>query len=141
MSNKVSRQNKQQIIAQQRQTLYSGPIPSSEELQKYKEIYPDAPQIIMDVFQKQTEHRIKIEEIVIKSNTKRATLSTMFAFILGLAMIIGAIYLISIGKDITGFVILATAITALTGSFYYGTKSNKQERSEKELMRKTSGRN
>lgn len=139
MSNKANRQNNQQLIAQQSRTLYSGPIPSSEELQKYKDVYPEAPKIILDVFQKQTDHRIKIESIVIKSNSKRATIATIFAFILGLAMISGAIYLMSMNKDITGYVTLGVAVTSLAGSFYYGTKSNRQERLEKEHSRKNSG--
>ncbi len=141
MGNKPVKQNNQAIIAKQTQTLYSGPIPSAEELQKYKEVYPEAPKIIMEVFQKQTDHRINIENIVIKSNTRRATLATMFAFILGLAMISGAIYLMSKGMYVPGYSTLGTAILTLAGSFLYGTKNNRQERTDKELLRKSPGRN
>ena len=58
---------------------YKGPIPPPEELQKkFKNVYSQAPEIIFEMFKKQTDHRINIENIVIKSNTKRVTLASTY---------------------------------------------------------------
>ena len=62
------------------------------------EAVPDAAERILVMAEKQAEHRRALESKVVRSNIFNQTLGQIFAFILGLIAIGGAIYLIGTAK-------------------------------------------
>ena len=98
-------------------TAYSGPLPPPEILEKYKEIYPDAPAIIFDTFKKQSEHRMSLEKKVINAGSLNSTL--------------GIIFLLYNKIDLPGYTTLIFGLGSLVGIFIYGKKSNKAERTQR----------
>ena len=112
-------------------TAYSGPLPPPEILEKYKEIYPDAPAIIFDTFKKQSEHRMSLEKKVINAGSLNSTLGIIFGFIISLIVTIGGIFLLYNKIDLPGYTTLIFGLGSLVGIFIYGKKSNKAERTQR----------
>ena len=113
-------------------THYRGPIPPPELLRGYDEVLPGAANRIIEMTENQQSHRMELEKIVISSNAKDAHLGVIFAFILGLVVISGGILMILMDKGtVLGSVFSFAGLATLLGTFIYGTRSNSQERIEK----------
>lgn len=110
---------------------YSGPLPHPDTLRQFNDILPGAAERIFNQFEKQTNHRINIETLVIKSDIRKSYLGLILAFFLCLLGMGGWIYLASIGKSIEGAAIGGTYLATLAGTFIYGTRQRKAERNRK----------
>ncbi|MCB1310260.1 MAG: DUF2335 domain-containing protein [Leptospiraceae bacterium] len=108
--------------------LYSGPLPAPDDLLKYDQIVPGAAERLIQMAERQMEHRHKLELIVVSGGSKRAWVGLFFAFLLGLSGILGGIYLISEGKDISGLATVISSAAALIGVFIYGKRSESKQR-------------
>lgn len=80
--------------------IYQGPIPPAEELNKYKEISPDFPSIIVKMAVDEQRHSHKIETKIVGRGTLSPILGQVFAFITILTSIIASVYLIMNGHAI-----------------------------------------
>lgn len=109
----------------------SSPIPSPEEMEKYKAIDPDFPRIIINQWVEQTKHRQEMEKKVIKSDTGNSRLGVVLGFILGMSVITAGVVLVMHGHSIEGTIFSGSGLAALIGVFIYGTQSRKKERTEK----------
>ncbi|MYH02114.1 MAG: DUF2335 domain-containing protein [Nitrospira sp. SB0675_bin_23] len=85
---------------------WSGPIPPPSALEGYENIIPGSANRILEMAEKQTEHRIELEKIVIQGDTKRSYVGLIAGFILSAMVIVGGIYLISTGHDWAGGVLV-----------------------------------
>jgi len=112
-------------------TAYSGPLPPPEILEKFKEIHPDAPEIIFGTFKKQSEHRMYLEKRVVDSNTFRATLGIIFGFIIAILIIGSSVFLLYNDKQTEGFTTMLVGLTSLVSVFIFGKVSNRKEREQK----------
>lgn len=113
-------------------THYRGPIPPPELLRGYDEVLLGAAKRIFEMTENQQSHRMELEKLVISSNTKDAHLGVIFAFILGLVVISGGILMILMDKGaVLGTIFSFAGLATLLGTFIYGTRSNSQERIEK----------
>lgn len=138
MSNKVRRQSRQisktddnQIIAQSVSIERSGFLPAPEDLEQYEKLYPGMTKILMDEFQKQTSHRIKMESMVVTSGIQNMQRGQIFAFIIALVVIFGGFALVFVGKNIFGLAAILGALATLIGVFIYGNISKRKERLQK----------
>lgn len=112
--------------------MYQGPIPHPDTLRRYEEISPGFADRIIQMTEKQVEHRIELENKVIDSKISDSRLGMVLGFILSLITIgIGA-YLIILGKDGFGFSLVIGNLASLVVAFIYATNSNRKEREEKE---------
>jgi len=118
------------------ESIFHGPLPPPEILQQYNDCYPKAAEIIFSNFQKQVTHRINIEDRVVNSNIRNGTLGIIAGFILGLVGIVGGIYLLTIDKEISGYVALIASITSLTLVYIKGKKNTSEEIKQKRNKKK-----
>ncbi len=119
------------MLKRQSLEMYSGPLPKPDDLIKYNQAYPDAAKIILEGFQKQSEHRMELEKIVVSGNSRRANRGQLFAFILAVVIICFGGTLLLLGKELEGYVLLVGTVSTLIGIFLYGRKTEKKERIEK----------
>ena len=118
-----------QLIAQAQ--MFSGPLPPPEVLQRYNETLPGSAERILSMAEQQATHRRKLEAMAIRTEARNSTLGVIFALLIGLASMAVAAYTISQGKEISGTVLAGTGLTALVGTFIYGTSQRRKERQAK----------
>lgn len=110
---------------------YMGPIPPPEMLAGYEEVLPGSANRILEMAEKQSQHRMSLEKTVTESDVKRANNGLVMAFGLSIISLAAAAYLAINGHEATASVIVGTNLAALAGSFIYGSIARKNERSEK----------
>jgi uncharacterized membrane protein len=115
--------NQQRHIVAASSTVYSAPLPTGEQLIKYKEAHPDAPERIIKMAETQAAHRQKIESKVIAWDVWRSTAGLFCAFIVVLAAIYASWNLIYQGHEVSGATMFGATIGSVVYSFIYGTKS------------------
>ena len=120
--------NKQPNLSTFKAELYTGYLPHPEHLQRYDEIVPGSAKQIIDRFEKQSNHRMELEKIVVKGGGNRAYMGVISAFIICMTAILSGGYLIFQGHDLGGGILGGTGLASLVSSFIYGTKARQAER-------------
>lgn len=110
---------------------HSGPLPDAETLAQYNEIIPDGANRIMIGFEKQLEHRISIENVVIRSQANQGLRGQWFAFVIALFVLAASFYLILSGFEIAGTVLGSIDLVALVAVFITGKMYQSKNLSEK----------
>ena len=114
-------------------SLWSGPVPPPEVLEKYDNVVPGAANRILEMAEKQAAHRIHLEKTVVHEDSKRSYLGLIAGFILSATIIIGGIYLIAVGHDWAGVTLVGSNLVGLAGIFIYGNHSRRAERQQRFL--------
>ncbi|MGP8174945.1 MAG: DUF2335 domain-containing protein [Terracidiphilus sp.] len=110
---------------------FSGPVPPPSLLARYNEIVPDGAERILAMAERQSKHRELLEAQVVAGNVESQRRGSLYAFIIVLAAIVGGIFLICMGRNVSG---LSTVITSLVGPvsiFVYSQHKQSKERVEK----------
>ena len=110
---------------------WKGPLPPPEVLRSFEEIVPGAAGRILDMAERQSDHRIQMEKTAIVGDSRRSYLGLAAAFILSSAIIGGGIYLIINDHDWAGVSLIGLDVVGLAAVFLYGTKSRRAERDRK----------
>lgn len=115
---------------------FSGPIPPPDIIRGYEEIVPGAADRIITMAEKQSDHRQRMEEIMIQAESRDGLLGIVFAFALGLGcIIVAAIIVILVPKSagaIFGSLLGITGIGSIIVTFITSTHANSSnEHSEK----------
>lgn len=119
------------------QTFHRGPIPSPEVLQEYDKICPGAADRIISMAENQSAHRQKLESQVVNSQITNSRWGIILAFCIGtITIIAGAVTAIMSSSPWAGSILGGAGVGGLVGTFIYGTNSNKNERQEKEDIKK-----
>lgn len=100
-------------------------------LERYANLYPEAPEIIFESFRKQVDHRLKIEEMALVSNANRSTEGLRLGFVITMFCLVLGGFLIMNGHDQAGVAIIAIDLVALAGIFVYGSQQQGEERKRK----------
>jgi len=116
-------------------TFRSGPLPDPKELAEYEAVVPGSANLIVQKFALQTDHRRELEGVVVKGNNMRANRAQWMSFVLGLAAIVGGVYLIATGKSTAGLTAIITSVTGLVAVFITGKVFQERERREKRAGR------
>ena len=111
--------------------VYSGILPPAEELEKYEKIIPGVGQNLLSTYQKQVEHRIEIESIVIKGDNKRSWVGLFLGFIIVMSVIGIAYLLLSKGKSLEAFGTVILALGSLVSVFIRTLSERRKERALK----------
>lgn len=111
------------------------PIPAPEILEKYEKLHAGTLNRILSMAEKEQNHRHEADDEILSQNrelvesaTSLKTLGLLSGFIISLTTIIGAIYLLSIGRTIEGLSTMLGILGSLVGIFIYGKKSDKKNR-------------
>lgn len=113
-----------------KQSLHSGPIPSPDSLGKYNSIIPNGADRIMKMAERQQEHRMKIEDKVITSQSKQSILGQIFGLFIGVLGIAGGVILGIYGNPYVGGVIGGGTVVSLVTVFVLGKKYQKKNTEE-----------
>lgn len=109
------------------QELYSGPIPSAMELDRYEKVQPGAADRIIKMAEKQASHRQKIEEMALRSDVKAQIRGQIFGFLIFILTIIIGFILILLNKDVFGIVSILGSLATIIGLFVYNRESIKDD--------------
>lgn len=110
---------------------YEAPLPPPGMMEHYERISPGSADRIIMMAEKQSAHRQDIESRVITSNISNERLGQIFAFILGLIGLIGAIVLAYTGKISIGLIMFLAILVSLVGVFIIGRYAQAKERETK----------
>lgn len=122
-------EKKEEIVELMRTEFYSGPFPHPDLLEKYNAIDSSMVPTIMHFTEKEQDSIIQMRidesrredrriELAGRDNKNGAT----FAFILLLVMIVGSIFLVAIGKETAGYMLMITTIVSAVKLFIFPTK-------------------
>src|SRR5579864_6200974 len=98
---------------------------------RYNDCIPDGAARIVQMAERQQEHRHSLERRVVHWNTLDQRLGLFCGFVLALAIAAGGFWLILHGRDGTGIASVITSIGAPTGIFIWGRRKQEKERAEK----------
>ena len=109
----------------------SGILPPPDELAKYEQILPGVTERLLVTYEKQVDHRIGLERIVIKGNSRRANWGQILSFVIVIfALCLGG-YLLLKGLSGQGIATIITAVGGLVASFIAASITRKSERERK----------
>jgi uncharacterized membrane protein len=114
---------------------FRGPLPPPELLDHYEKILPGGAERIFRMAEKEQDHRHALE----KTLPELAKWGQRFGFFLGMAGILGGVYLVATGKSIEGFGVFLVSLGSLVGAYMYGHKVSTREpqRQERGVSSKT----
>ena len=98
----ISKQKKQQIIKIIRVTLqktHIGPLPAPETFSEYSNIIPNGAERIMQMAEKQLDHRMKMENKIVGSQIIQSNIGQVLAFLIGIAALSASTYCIVTGHE------------------------------------------
>ncbi len=110
---------------------HSGPIPDAETLSEYNNVIPDGANRIMIMAEKQSEHRIAMENKVISSQIIQSNLGQIFALIIGLFTIGVGAWCICSGYEFGGGFLGVGGVVGLVTAFIQGKNSQKKDLNSK----------
>ncbi|MDN4164742.1 DUF2335 domain-containing protein [Cytophagales bacterium LB-30] len=110
---------------------FSGPIPPPELLKGYNEVVKDGAERILQMAEKQSNHRIQLENHAVREELKQSRLGQIFGFTLGLIGMLLASALAFYGHETIAGIFGTTTIIGLVTVFVIGKKSQQNELSEK----------
>lgn len=73
-------ENRRVLLRARMEQSYSGPLPSPQDFAAYKETLPTAPERILEMAEREQEHRHKIERNIIGKKGRENLLGQIFAF-------------------------------------------------------------
>ena len=100
----------------------SGPLPSPDIISEYDKVLPGAADRIIKMAESEQTHSHAMQ---IRSEGHRfglAITGQVFAFIIGIAGVVGGIWLVAHDKSIGGFSIFFASLGTLVGGFFYSRK-------------------
>lgn len=128
----IPKQKKQQIIKSLVVTMHktqTGPLPDPETLSEYSAIIPNGADRIMQMAEKQLEHRIKMESMVVNSKIMQSNLGQILAFLIGIAALSASTYCIVTDHEWAGSILGIGGLTSLVTAFIKGNNVQ-QERNQ-----------
>ena len=105
--------------------IHSGPLPDSETLIKYNQVYPDLAKEIVEMAQKQSEHRQYLEREQVISETKLRLRGQLIGDCTIVILIILGFVLILNDKNIAGASAVIIALIGIIYSISYGKNKDK----------------
>jgi uncharacterized membrane protein len=117
---------------------FEGPLPPPAALEAYERAVPGLAREIADMAKsrhelvvRQSDHRQRIEERVIRTKTRNEGIGQWMAFIIAFGTIASGTGLAWNGKETAGIVAIVGALVALAGVFLLGRRRQATELSEK----------
>ena len=105
--------------------IHSGPLPDSETLIKYNQVYPNLTKEIVEMAKKQSEHRQYLEKEQVISETKLRLRGQLIGGCAIVILIILGFVLILNDKNIAGASAVIIALIGIIYSISYGKNKDK----------------
>jgi uncharacterized membrane protein len=107
-----------------------GPLPPPGALQLFDDVIPGSAERILAMAENQANHRILMESRIIRGDFTLSYIGLAAGFVLSTLVILGGIYLISLGHDWAGSGLIGLNLVGLAGVFVYGSNSRRLQRPE-----------
>lgn len=107
-----------------------GPLPPPGALRLFEDVVPGSAERILAMAERQADHRIQMERRIIRGDFTQSYLGLAAGFILSTMVILGGIYLISLGHDWAGGGLIGLNLVGLAGVFVYGSNTRRLPRRE-----------
>lgn len=98
---------------------FSGPIPPPDLLKAYRDVVPDGADRIIRMAEKEQSHRHSIESRIVEIRSRGELLGQIFGFTLGLSAVVGGLWLVNSGKQVTGLSSFFSGLAVLVGVYWY----------------------
>ena len=131
----INKQKRQQIIRSLVVTMHKthiGPLPDPETLIQYSDIIPNGAERIMQMAEKQLEHRMTMEKKVIGGQMLQSNIGQFLAFFIGIAALGASTYCIISGYEWSGGALGIGGLTGLVTAFIKGRSSQEKNLEEKQ---------
>jgi len=112
--------------------IHSGPLPPYELIEGYERIYPGSAKLIFEAFEKQSNHRMKMEDTVITSQQRQSGRGQHYALIIALSFLGVAAWCILEKHDVAGSVLGSFDVLAIVTVFITGKNKQSANLREKE---------
>jgi len=109
------------------QKSHSGPLPDPESLISYNSVIPDGANRIMTMAEKQQDHRMAMEMMVVGSHNFQSKLGQIFGLIIGLFGIACGTFLAFNGHTTVGGIVAGGTVISLVSVFVLGKKTQNKE--------------
>lgn len=103
---------------------FIGPVPPPEIIEGYEHILPGAAKRIFDQWEKQTDHRQKLEKKVINTDSLKSLLGVIFGFITVMGTILAGVYTALMGSPIFGGGLSLAGLAMLATAFITSRNAN-----------------
>jgi uncharacterized membrane protein len=100
-------------------------------LEKYNQIVPGAAERIIAMAEKQTAHRMELEKHAVAEQLRQSARGQLFALIIGVTGIIGAVIVGLIGNAWVAGTIATASLGTLAVSFITGKRQEQHSRQQK----------
>lgn len=107
--------------------LCKGPLPPPEILKGYNQVVENGAERIVARAEKQSEHRMQLENHAIKEELKQSGRGQIFGFILGVLGLLLATLLAILGHELIAGIFGTTTIVGLVTVFVVGKKTQSKE--------------
>lgn len=106
---------------------WSGPLPPPAALEQFERASPGAADRILNMAEREEEHRQDLERIVVRSEIKARNQGQFLGFLIAAITLVGGIWLVYEGKDWPGLVAILTPLVGLVGIFGYAQGKEDEE--------------
>ena len=96
---------------------YSGPLPHPRLLQEWEKVVPGSAERIIAKFESQTEHRMRIEYLVVRTDSIKSLGGLAAGFLIAMTAIVGGIYTALQGQPFLGGTLSFAGLAMLVGAF------------------------
>ena len=120
-----------QTVTATRTEIHSGLLPHPEILSKYNEIIPNGANRIMEMAEKQQEHRIELEKMAIRLQLRQSARGQIYGFIISLFGLMISLVCILLGHELAGSILGGTGLLGLVSVFVLGKAKQRKSIEEK----------
>jgi uncharacterized membrane protein len=113
-------------IAVKSSSSYSGPLPPPEMLKQFDEVLPGLAKIIVDRVEKQSDHRMRLEERTIFEQLSESRRGQHYGLVIGLSGLLTCAVLALMGHDTVAAVIGAMDLAGLVAIFVIGKREQRK---------------
>lgn len=108
-----------QVKAELRFSGFSGPLPPPEMLAAYKDAFPECPERIVAMAERQSQHRQDMEKADLEGAIKLRGRGQIIGALIAFAGLAGGVYLLANDKSVGGLAILMGDLAVFGGAFIY----------------------
>ena len=101
---------------------FHGPLPPPDALAQYEEVVPGAGDRILQVYERQVEHRHRMESALVRDGSAQAGRGVVAGTIVALAVLCLAGYALYLGQPIAAGALGAVDIIGIVWAYIYGTR-------------------
>lgn len=119
------------FVSVKRSSSFSGPIPHPEILSGYNDVVNDGAERILTMAERQSAHRISLEDHVIREELQQSRRGQTFGFTLGLIGMVISAFMAYTGHETVAAIFGSTTIVGLVTVFVVGRRMQEKDIPEK----------